>query len=113
MSFAHVRKILIVDNDEEFGESVRQLLIDEEFDVTHVRKVDSAIEALLESHFDLVLSDLKLSRKSGLDLLRKIRSEKLDCPTIIYTSYTSIKCATQALRLGAADYILRPFTDSY
>mgnify|MGYP006072415537 CR=1 FL=1 len=113
MSFTHVHKILIVDNDVEFGESVRHLLINEEFDVTHVRKADDALEKLLSEHFDLVLSDLKLSRKSGLDLLRRIRSEKLDCPTIIYTSYTSIKCAAQALRLGAADYILRPFTDSY
>ena len=113
MGFAHVHKILVVDNDIEFAETVLQPLMDEEFDVTHVRKVEDAINILLSEHFDLVLSDLKLSGKTGLDLLRKIRSEKLDCPTIIYTSYTSIKCAAQALRLGAADYILRPFTDSY
>ncbi len=113
MAFSHVHKILVVDNDIEFGDSVRQLLIDEEFEVSHVRKVDDALEALLSEHFDLVLSDLKLSQKTGLDLLRKIRTEKIDCPTIIYTSYNSIKCAAQALRLGAADYILRPFTDSY
>jgi DNA-binding NtrC family response regulator len=112
-SFAHVHKILVVDNDIEFVEPVLQLLNEEEFKVSHVTKVDEAFELLLSEHFDLVLSDLKLNRKSGLDLLRKIRTEKLDCPTIIYTSYTSIKCAAQALRLGAADYILRPFTDSY
>ncbi len=113
MAFAHVHKILIVDNNEEFARTVLQSLTNEEFEVAHVKKVEDAISILLSEHFDLVLSDLKLSGKSGLDLLRKIRSEKLDCPTIIYTSYTSIKCAAQALRLGAADYILRPFTDSY
>lgn len=113
MAFTHVHKILVVDNDKEFGESVKKILLKEEFDVAHVRKVDDALEILLSEHFDLIVSDLKLSGKSGLDLLRKIRKEKLDCPAIIYTSYTSIKCAAQALRLGAADYILRPFTDSY
>lgn len=113
MAFAHTHKILIVDNDVEFAETILQPLIDEEFEVAHVKKVEDAVNILLSEHFDLVLSDLKLSGKSGLDLLRKIRSGKLDCPTIIYTSYTSIKCAAQALRLGAADYILRPFTDSY
>ena len=113
MNFAHVHKILVVDNDIEFGKSVGMLLESEEFEVSYVKKVDDALNALLTEHFDLVLSDLKLSQKSGLDLLRKIRTEKIDTPTIIYTSYTSIKCAAQALRLGAADYILRPFTDSY
>ena len=113
MAFAHIHKILVVDNDVEFAESILQPLVDEGFDVTHVKKVEDAVSILLAEHFDLVLSDLKLSGKTGLDLLRKIRSEKLDCPAIIYTSYTSIKCAAQALRLGAADYILRPFTDSY
>lgn len=113
MGFTHVHKILVVDNDIEFAETVLQPLTEEQFDVTHVKKVEDAINILLSEHFDLVLSDLKLSGKTGLDLLRKIRSEKLECPTIIYTSYTSIKCAAQALRLGAADYILRPFTDSY
>ena len=106
-------KILVVEHDIDFGESVKQLLEDEQMDVVHVRKVPDAIDRLCTEHFDLVLSDLKLSGPTGLDLLRKIRSEKLELPTIIMTSYTSIKCAAQALRLGAADYILKPFTDSY
>ena len=107
------QKVLIVEHDIDFGESVKHLLENEQMEVVHVRKVPDAINCLLADHFDLVLSDLKLSGPTGLDLLRKIRSEKLELPTIIMTSYTSIKCAAQALRLGAADYILKPFTDSY
>ncbi|MDW3095003.1 MAG: sigma-54 dependent transcriptional regulator [Gammaproteobacteria bacterium] len=113
MGFTHVHKILVVDSDIEFAETVLEPLMEEQFDVKHVRKVDNAVDMLLSEHFDLVLSDLNMNGQSGLDLLRKVRSEKLECPIIIYTSYTSIKCAAQALRLGAADYILRPFTDSY
>ena len=113
MAYIHTHKILVVEHDVEFAESIIRPLEEEGFEVLHVRKVTNAIQMLVNEQFDLVLSDLKLSGQTGLDLLRKIRSEKLECPAIIYTSYTSIKCAAQALRLGAADYILRPFTDSY
>jgi len=113
MTPTHTHKILLVENDQEFSSTITRSLESNGFSVTHVRKVDDAISILNAEHFDITLSDLKLSGKTGLDLLRKIRSDKLDCPTIIYTSYTSIKCAAQALRLGAVDYILKPFTDSY
>lgn len=106
-------KILLVEHDIEFGESVKQLLENERMKVVHVRKVSDAMPKLLSEYFDLVLSDLQLSGSTGLDLLRKIRAEELECPRIIMTHYTSIKCAAQALRLGAADYILKPFSDKY
>ncbi len=111
MKISH--KILVVEHDVEFGESVKQLLESELMEVTHVTKVTVAMEMLLSEHFDLVLSELKLSGPTGLDLLRKVRTAQLELPVIIMTSYTSIKCAAQALRLGASDYILKPFTDSY
>jgi len=111
MKISH--KILVVDHNIKFGESVKKLLESELMEVTHVTKVTVAMELLLSEHFDLVLSELKLSGSTGLDLLRKVRTAKLELPVIIMTSYTSIKCAAQALRLGASDYILKPFTDSY
>ena len=111
MKISH--KILVVEHDAEFGSVVKQLLECERMEVTHVTKVTDAMSALLSEQFDMVISDLKLSGPTGLDLLRKIRAEKLELPVIIMTGYTSIKCAAQALRLGAADYILKPFTDSY
>ena len=111
MKISH--KILVVEHDLEFGESVKQLLESDLMEVTHVTKVADAMDKLLSEHFDLLLSDLKLSGPTGLDLLRKVRTAKLELPVIIMTSYTSIKCAAQALRLGASDYILKPFTDSY
>ena len=111
MQISH--KILVVEHDIEFGESVTQLLEKEGMTVTHVRKVSEAMPRLHSEDFDLVLSDLKLSGQTGLDLLRKIRTSGLECPRVIMTHYTSIKCAVQALRLGAVDYILKPFSDKY
>ena len=111
MKISH--KILVVEHDVEFGESVKLLLENELMEVTHVTKVTDAMDKLLSENFDLILSDLKLSGPTGLDMLRKVRTAKLELPVIIMTSYTSIKCAAQALRLGASDYILKPFTDSY
>ncbi len=106
-------RILVVEHDVEFGESVKRLLESERMQVAHVRRVSEAMKRLLSEHFELVLSDLELHGATGLDLLRKIRAEGLECPRIIMTHYTSIKCAVQALRLGAADYILKPFSDKY
>lgn len=106
-------KILVVEHDAEFGESVKQLLEREKMEVKHVTKVVDAMSAMSSEHYDLIISDLKLKGLTGLDLLRRVRSAKLELPVIIMTSYTSIKCAAQALRLGATDYILKPFTDSY
>ena len=108
-----VHKILVVEHDVEFGESVTKLLEKEGMTVAHVRKVSEAMPRLLSEDFDLVLSDLKLSGQTGLDLLRKIRASGLECPRVIMTHYTSIKCAVQALRLGAVDYLLKPFSDKY
>ena len=111
MKISH--KILVVEHDIEFGESVKLLLENEQMEITHVTKVLDAMDKLTSESFDLILSDLKLSGPTGLDLLRKVRAAQLELPVIIMTSYTSIKCAAQALRLGASDYILKPFTDSY
>lgn len=111
MKLSH--KILVVEHNVEFGGSVKELLQCKSMEVIHVTKVSDAMEKLLTDQFDLILSDLKLSGPTGLDLLRKVRAAKLELPVIIMTSYTSIKCAAQALRLGASDYILKPFTDSY
>lgn len=106
-------KVLVVEYNAEFGESVKKLLESKKMSVVHVRRVSEAMSKLVSEHFDLVLSDLELHGSTGLDLLRKIRAEGLECPRIIMTHYTSIKCAAQALRLGATDYILKPFSDKY
>ena len=111
MNISH--KIIVVERDIEFGDSLKQLLENKNIEVTHVTKVDDAMKCLAADHYDLILSDLKLSGLTGLDLLRKVRSQQLETPVIIMTSYTSIKCAAQALRLGAIDYVLKPFTESY
>jgi CheY-like chemotaxis protein len=71
-------KILVVDNDVEFGESVKLLLQNEQMDVTHVTKVPDAMNALLSEQFDLILSDLKLNGPTGLDLMRKVRAAKIE-----------------------------------
>ena len=110
MSFAQVHKISIAENNAAFVEPVLQLLNEEEL---HVAKVDKAFESMLSEHVGLTHSNLKPNRKSELDFIRGIKPEKPDCPMTICPSQTSNKGAAQALRLGPADYVFRPFTDSY
>ena len=113
MQYSH--KVLLVENDQDFAEPVIQILEGNQMRVVHVRTVAEAMQKLHSAQFDLVLSALTFTTtgSTGLDLLRKIRADEIECPTIIMSNYSSIKCAVQALRLGAVDYALRPFSDSF
>jgi len=69
---------------------------------------EAALAAFDAAPFDLVLSDLRMPRMDGLQLLRALRERGEDVPIIMLTAYASIETAIEAMRLGAADYIVRP-----
>jgi len=103
------RRILVID-DEAF---VRDLLYDFftklKFDVTLAPDGNSGIAAFKENRFSLILVDLKMPGKSGIDVLRELRQENADTPVIIMTGYPTVDSSIEALRLGAFDYIIKPF----
>jgi two-component system response regulator AtoC len=68
-----------------------------------------AWEQLQEGGIDLVVSDLRMPRLDGIELLRRLRDAGLDLPLILMTAHGSLESAVEALRLGACDYLLRPF----
>jgi two-component system response regulator AtoC len=103
------RRILVID-DEAF---VRDLLHDFftklKFEVVLAPDGSSGIAAFGDSRFSLVLVDLKMPGKSGIDVLRELRQEHADTPVIIMTGYPTVDSSIEALRLGAFDYIIKPF----
>jgi len=68
-----------------------------------------ALQCLADQDFDLMISDLRMPGLNGIALLEKMRESELDVPVIIITAHGSIESAVEAMRLGACDYLLRPF----
>jgi DNA-binding NtrC family response regulator len=100
--------ILVVDDEPGVQESLR-LLLKDEHDVTPVGSVDAALRALEERPADLVLLDLVMPERSGLELLREL-SERADAPPVLVVSATrAVATAVEAMKLGAADFVTKPF----
>jgi two-component system response regulator AtoC len=104
-----IESILIVDDEPLICEYLTQALQRKKFKVNNSRSYEEALQLLEKEHFDLFLIDMKLGRKNGLDLLDKIKSASPNSLCIVMTGYASIETAIDAMRLGAFDYLVKPF----
>ena len=102
-------EIFLIEDDPTLSKNLRLILEEEGY---RVKSFSAAEEVLrdLSSHLpDLVITDIKLPGKSGLDILSWLNSHAPDIPVIIITAFATLDNAIQALRLGARDYIKKPF----
>jgi DNA-binding NtrC family response regulator len=102
-------RILVVDDERTIGLAIQRLLGARGYDVEAVQSGDEAIEHLRRAPAHLVITDLNLGPMSGMDLLRWIRTHAADTAVIMITAYGSEKIAVEAMKLGAADYVPKPF----
>jgi DNA-binding NtrC family response regulator len=101
-------RILVVDDEEKLRRVIELQLSTAGFEVD---KAASAEEALkLVERADLVLTDLKLPGMDGLELLAAIRRQNMLSPVVVMTAFGSIEIAVQAMKAGAADFLLKPFS---
>lgn len=103
-----IGSILIADDEEEIRNSLSMVLQDEGYRCTAVADGASAIEELKEHSFDILISDLKMPHADGIEVLEEALKRSSDTLTIIITAHATVETAIQALRKGAADYILKP-----
>ena len=102
-------RILVVDDDAVFRDELGELLRDENHAVTAVPSVLKALESLEHEEVDVVLTDLKMPRQGGLDLLREVRNRWPRTLVVVMTGYASVETAIEAMKLGAFDYVRKPF----
>ncbi len=102
-------RILIIEDEKLIRWSLRQKFEGRKFNVTEVECGSEAIEALEQGMFDLIMLDYKLPDMTGLDILSSIRENDKDVVVIMMTAYSSIESAVDAMKLGAYDYITKPF----
>jgi len=102
-------RLLLVEDDTMIGEAVLDLLRAEHYAVDWVRDGDMAATAALSETYDLILLDLGLPRRDGLDVLRELRALKNRVPVLIATARDSVQQRVEGLDAGADDYILKPY----
>ena len=102
-------RILLVEDDVMIGESVLDLLRAEHYAVDWVRDGEMADTALCTQAYDLVLLDLGLPRRDGLEVLRGLRARKQRTPVLIATARDSVAERVRGLDAGADDYVLKPY----
>jgi DNA-binding response OmpR family regulator len=102
-------RLLLVEDDAMIGEAVLDLLRAEHHAVDWVRDGEMADTATLTQTYDLILLDLGLPRRDGLEVLRTWRARKLRTPVLIATARDSVAQRVQGLDAGADDYILKPY----
>ena len=102
-------KILIVDDETIMRESLSGWLERDGHTVQTARSGEEALTRCRETRFDILLVDIKMEGMSGLDVLRRIKESDADVAVVMITAYGSIATAIEAMKNGAADYLLKPF----
>ncbi|MFA4840020.1 MAG: sigma-54 dependent transcriptional regulator [Candidatus Neomarinimicrobiota bacterium] len=101
--------VLIIDDDRGVGTILKEVLSAEGHDVTALISAEDGISFLKADEPDLILLDLQLPGMSGLDFLEKFQDKRDRIPVIIITSHGDVQTAVRAMKLGASDYIKKPF----
>ncbi len=102
-------RVLIVEDDEIFLRPLQRTLEVEGYDVLVVGSGEEAMELLKSDDVDLVLTDKRLPGVDGVELVRRIKNDHPDLAVVVMTAYGTIGSAVEAMRLGAEDYLVKPF----
>jgi len=102
-------KFLVVDNDEGLVHFLTRLFIKQGYEVVSCTDGIAALDRLTRESFDVILLDYKMPGLNGLDTLVEIKGAQVKTPVIIMTAFGTTDTAIQAMKLGAYDYLLKPF----
>ena len=102
-------RILVVDDEDKMRRILELALMGMGHEVVQAADGQEALDRLTEGDFDLVLTDLRMPRLDGLGLLQALRARDENMPVIVLTAHGTVETAVEAMKLGAVDYIIRPF----
>jgi len=105
--------ILFVDDDDELREIVKMQLAEEGYDVDEAVDGLVAMEKLQQRAYDLVLLDITMPVKTGMDVLSFVKEQSMKCHVIMLTGVVGLSMAIDSLNLGADDYITKPYNMDY
>ncbi|HLF85960.1 MAG TPA: sigma-54 dependent transcriptional regulator, partial [Nitrospiria bacterium] len=103
------RPILVVDDEPEMRTAVYESLTRSGYNVATAINGKDAIEKIHSDDFGMVITDMKMPGMDGMNLLRELKKRTLKIPVVMITAYGTIDMAVNAMKLGAYDYIIKPF----
>ncbi|MEK6777062.1 MAG: sigma-54 dependent transcriptional regulator [bacterium] len=103
--------VLIVDDESDVRRGLQLILGKKNFDVKGAASSEEALELLRHSHFDFVITDIKMGGMHGIELLKKVKEKWPRTEVIVITGFGTIETAVEAMRLGAYHYITKPFNN--
>ncbi len=103
-------RVLVIDDEEVVHASLRKILSRLGYGVEGALSANEGLEHLENERFDLIITDLMMPGMNGIELLQELRKRGCRTPVLMITGYPTIRTAVQAMRLGAVDYVAKPFT---
>ncbi|RPJ10668.1 MAG: sigma-54-dependent Fis family transcriptional regulator, partial [Desulfobacteraceae bacterium] len=103
-------RIMVVDDEKGICQNVEKILSKNNYEVICALNAAEALERMKTESFDLIISDIVMPGMNGLELLKQVKSEWPNTRALIMTAYASTDTALKAIRLGALDYVSKPFT---
>lgn len=104
-----MKKILIVDDEESIRDFLSIMLKKEGYEITLAEDGQVALDLLKKKSFDMIISDLQMPRVEGMELLKKVKAQCSDTAFLMITAFGTTETAIEAMKLGAYDYIMKPF----
>ncbi len=104
--------ILLVEDEEILRFTFTSFLTKQAYDVVTAEDYETALKVIAEVELDLIIADIVLGGHTGLDILREVKAQGMKCPVVMITGKPSIESASEAVRLGAYDYLVKPVEKS-
>ncbi len=102
-------KLLVVEDDPVIGKALRQGFAEADFECEWVRDGEQGLELARSQQFDAIVLDVLLPRRSGLEMMRELRGEKIQTPIILLSALGAVEERVEGLTVGADDYVVKPF----
>ncbi len=109
LGFQMIKKLLIADDEEHILSILQEVFSSPQIQLTLARNGEEAIKRVGDTSFDVVLTDLKMPKLDGLDVLKASKDKQPECEVILMTGYGTVETAVEAMKLGAFHYITKPF----
>jgi two-component system response regulator PilR (NtrC family) len=101
--------ILVVDDEKSLREFLTIMLENEGYEVVSADSGQKAVALIEENVFDLVITDIRMRQSNDIDVLKAVNQVSPQTPVVMMTAYASAETAVEAVKIGAYDYISRPF----